>query len=173
MGRGVGEPSRAEKERHGLVARARSELSYPSVESWLVVAAQDANHDALDADAVGLDDAGLHGVVGGLEADLAAFLEVALEGGLAGVEEGDDLLAVLGGVAAFDDDVVAVAEVVFDHRLPADAQNVDAVLSLEPRLEGALLAVLAGFNRRAGGDVTEQREFSGAIFVRQALVGDD
>src|SRR4051812_41743915 len=145
----------------------------PRADRSTVVGAEDADDYALDADAVGLDDAGLHRVVGGLEADLAAFLEVALEGGLAGVEEGDDLFAVLGRVAALDDDVVAVAEVVFDHGFAADAQDVDAVLGLEHRLEVDLLAVFDGFDGRAGGDVAQERELGGAVFVRKALVGDD
>jgi hypothetical protein len=44
-----------------------------------VVASQDADHYALNAEAVGFDDSGFHGSVGGLEADLvAAFFEVSL-----------------------------------------------------------------------------------------------
>src|SRR5688572_19569352 len=112
---------------------------------FLVIAAEDANHDALDLAAVRLDDAGLHRAVGGLEADaVAAFLVESLEGRFAAVQQGDDLLAVAGGLAALDDDVVAIAEVILDHALAADAQDVDAVLGVEHRLEVDLLAVLDG-----------------------------
>src|SRR5688500_13688864 len=56
-----------------------------------VVAAEHADHDALDLAAVGLDDAGFHRAVGGLEADaVAALLVEALERRLAAVEQGDD-----------------------------------------------------------------------------------
>src|SRR3954467_12498065 len=123
----------------GMQSRGFPALS--KVRSGLVVAAEDADHHTLHADAIGLDDAGFHGAVGGLEADLAAFLEPALEGGLAAVEEGDDLLAVLGRLAALDDDVVAVAKMVVDHRLAADAEDVDTVARLKHRLEVDLLAV--------------------------------
>src|SRR5687767_4907256 len=93
------------------------------------VTARDADDDALDLAAVGLDDAGVHRGVGRLEADFSAGLLVeALEGRFLAVEQRDDLLAVAGRLAAFDDDVVAVAQVVVDHALPADAQDVDAVL---------------------------------------------
>src|SRR4051812_26409705 len=145
----------------------------PRADRSTVVGAEDADDYALDADAVGLDDAGLHRVVGGLEADLAAFLEVALEGGLAGVEERDDLFAVAGGVAAFDDDVVAVAEVVFDHGFAADAEDVDAGAGLEHGFEVDFLAVFDGFDGGAGGDVTQERELGASVFVGEALVGDD
>ena len=111
-----------------------------------MVAAEDADDDALDFDAVGFDDAGLHGGVGGLEADFAAFFEIALEGGFAGVEEGDDLFAVAGVIAAFDDDVVAVAEVIFDHGFAADAEDVDAGAGMEHGFEIDLLAVFDGFD---------------------------
>ena len=60
----------------------------------LCVTAEHADHDALDLAAVGFDDAGLHVLVGRLEADLGALAVEALEGGFAGVEERDDLLAV-------------------------------------------------------------------------------
>src|SRR5205807_2327201 len=68
-----------------------------------VIASQDADDDALDFALVGVDDAGFHAGVGGLEADFVAGLAVeALEGGFTGVEEGDDLLAVAGAFAAED-----------------------------------------------------------------------
>ncbi len=136
------------------------------------VASEDADDDALDFDSVGGDDSGLHGVIGGLEADVGAFFVEALEGGFAGVEEGDDLLAVAGGFAALDDDVVAVAEVVFDHGLAADAEDVDALLGGEHLLEVELLAVFDGFDGGAGCDVAEEGELGGALFVWEG-VGDD
>src|SRR4051812_25645089 len=103
-------------------------LCVSAVNRLSVIRAEDADDDALHAAAVGVDDAGFHRAVGGLEADLAAFAVEALERGLAGVEEGNDLLAVAGVFAAFDDDEIAVAEVVFDHRFAAHAEHVDALV---------------------------------------------
>src|SRR3954470_5330097 len=138
-----------------------------------VVTSQHPDHDTLNLAAVGVDDAGFHGAVRGLEADLAAFLVEALEGGLAGVEEGDDLLAVAGALAAFDDDEVAVAEVILDHAVAAHLQDVDAALAVEQGLEVQLLAGLDGLDRRAGGDVAEQRELGRALLVGEPLVRHD
>src|SRR5215218_8086001 len=131
-----------------------------------VVASEDADHDALDLAAVGLEDPRLHAAVGGLEADLAAGLLVeALEGGFAVVDEGDDLLAVAGVLAPLDHDVVAVAEVVVDHALAADAEDVDAGLGVEQLLQVELFAVLHRLDGRAGGDVAEERELGAAVLV--------
>src|SRR5438045_3937917 len=111
-----------------------------------VVTSQYPYHDALDLAAVGVHDAGFHGAVGRLEADLAAFLVEALEGGLTGVEQGDDLLAVAGALAALDDDEVAVAEVILDHAVAAHLQDVHAALAVEQGLQVQLLAVLDGLD---------------------------
>src|SRR4051812_45269750 len=101
----------------------------------LVVAAEHANHDSLHPTPIRLDNPGLHRAVGGLEADARAFLVEALQGCFTGVKEGNDLLAVFGIGSALDDDVVAVAEVIFDHRIPADLQDIDAIARGEELLE--------------------------------------
>src|SRR3954451_327938 len=96
-----------------------------------VVTSQHPDHDTLNLAAVGVDDAGFHGAVRGLEADLAAFLVEALEGGLAGVEECESLRACAGALAAFDDDEVAVAEVIPCYAVAAHLQDVDAPFAVE------------------------------------------
>src|SRR5689334_15972700 len=139
-----------------------------------LVASQHADDDALDSASVGIDDPRLHRGVCGLKTDLVAGLFVkALERRFAGVEQGDDLLAVACGLAALDYDVVAVAEVVFDHALAADAQAVHADFALEHRFEIDFFAVFDGFDGRAGGDVAEERELGVAVLVGEPLIRDD
>src|SRR5439155_9486524 len=118
---------------------------------------EEADDDALDFEFVGVYVAGLHFFVGGLEADFAAFLVIAFEGGFAGFgEQGDDLLAIAGGFAAFDDDVVAVAEVIVDHGFAAYAQAIDAGARVEERFHVDLFALLDGFDGGAGSDIAQQ-----------------
>src|SRR5688572_13219260 len=146
----------------------------PAAEFLALVATKHADHDALHLALVGVDDARLHALVGRLEADLvAAFLVEALERGLAAVEQGHDLLAVARALAALDDDVVAVAEVVVDHAVAADAQDVHPVLRVEHLLEVELLAVFDGLDGGAGGDVAEQRELGAALRSEERRVGKE
>src|SRR4051812_30685498 len=88
----------------------------------LVVAPQHPDDDALHPAPIGVDVAWLHRLIRRLQADLGSLLIEALEGRLAAVEEGDDLLAVAGVFAPFDDDEIAVAQVIVDHAVAAHAQ---------------------------------------------------
>src|SRR3954468_10476009 len=110
----------------------------------LVVTSQNPYHDTLYTAAVGIDDTRLHRAVGWLQADLAAFLVEALERGFSTVEQGDDLLAIASLLAALDDDVVAVAEMVFDHAVPAHAQDIYAAARVEHGFQVEFFAIFDG-----------------------------
>jgi len=138
-----------------------------------VVAAEHTDDDALDPAAIGFDIAWGHGVIGRLETDTRAFAVEAFEGGFAGVQERDDLFAVAGGFAAFNDDEIAVAEMIFDHGIAAHAQDIDAVARAKKLFEVDLFAVFDGFDGRAGGDIAQERELGGSVFVGKFFRGDD
>src|SRR4051794_20516397 len=86
----------------------------------LVVAAEHANHHSLHPAPIGLDNPWFHRAVGGLKSDARAFFVEALQCRFAGIQQRHHLLAVLGIGAALDDDVIPVAEMVFDHGIATD-----------------------------------------------------
>ena len=61
-------------------------------------------------------------------------------------QQRDDLLAVAGLLAALDDDVIAVAQMVLDHRIAADFEDVDAVFGVEQLFHVELFTVFDGFD---------------------------
>lgn len=130
------------------------------------VGAEDADQDALDFD-VFVDIDGIHGGIGGLQAHAAAFFEETFESGLAVVEQGDDDFTITGLLATFDDDVIAILNVVFDHGVALDAQDVGAVAGVEEGFEIEGFAIFDGFDGLAGGDGADDREAGGFGFVRQ------
>src|SRR2546428_593910 len=77
-----------------------------------------------------------------------ALLVEALEGRGVVVEDRDDDLAVTRGVLRLDDDVVAVVDVVLDHRLPAHTEHERVMPRRELGGEGHRLGpVLVGLDR--------------------------
>src|SRR5207245_9630601 len=100
----------------------------------------------------------LHLAVRGLEPDAIALLVEALEGRGVVVEDRDDDLAVARGVLRLDDDVVAVVDVVLDHRLPADPEHERVVPRRELGRKGDRHGpVLIGLDRLARGDLADDR----------------
>ena len=97
----------------------------------------------------------LHGLVGRLEADPIALAEEPLQGRLAVVVADGDDLAVAGRFLALDDDVIAVGDVVLDHRVARDAEG-ELVVGPFPLAEAELLILLDGLDRLAGGDPADQ-----------------
>src|SRR5688572_29369253 len=88
-----------------------------------LVPAQHASHDAPNLELARSPDMyRLHRAVRRLQSPAFAVAVETLECRLA-VHEGDHDLAVAGRVAGFDDDEVAVGDVVLDHRLTADAEE--------------------------------------------------
>src|SRR5690349_18421433 len=87
----------------------------------------DAHHCALDDHVALIDPQRRHRGVGGLQADPAAGLAiVALDRGAGARDLGDDHLPVVRRIALVHDDVVAVLDLLVDHRLAADLQHVAA-----------------------------------------------
>ena len=93
-------------------------------------------------------------LVGRFEADAVLLLEEPLQGRLAFVVADGDDLAVAGLLLAVDDDVVAVGDVLLDHRVARDAEG-ELVVGPFPLGEGQLLVLLDGLDRRSGGDPAE------------------
>ncbi len=125
-----------------------------------------ADDDALDFDFV--DDDGLVFVVGRLEAELAILFFVELfEGRFAGVEQGDDGLAVVGGVGFADDDHVAGADLFVDHGVAADFQDVGvfAVADIKEVFEVEVFLVFDGFDGITSCDGADQWQAGVAFFV--------
>src|SRR3569623_1095981 len=83
------------------------------------VLAQQADEPALNLDALGREDAGLIGWVGGFQGNGVAAAAQALERCLLVVDEGDNDLAGLRAVLLADQHGVAVKDAGLDHRVPA------------------------------------------------------
>src|ERR1700726_3185817 len=81
---------------------------------------EQAHQPALHLDPVGPEDAGLVGLVGGLESDRGAAPAQALQRDLLVVDERHHDAAVLGGLAALHDDGVAVEDAGVDHAVAGD-----------------------------------------------------
>src|SRR5438093_6241729 len=130
----------------------------------LLIFPDDANHHALDDDVALVEPQRLHPVVSRLQPDPPARLAVEpLHRGPFSMDERNHGLAGLGLAAFLNDDVVAVLDVLVDHRVAAHLQNVAASA---PRQElvrhGDRLVTGDRFDRSTGGDKSEQRQFRGA-----------
>src|SRR5438105_4583668 len=118
--------------------------------------ADDPDDLALDLHVPGVD--GLHLAVGGLQPDAIALLIEALEGRGVVLEDGDHDLPVACGLLGLDDDVIAVVDVVLDHRLPADPEYERVVPRRELRRKRHRLGpVLVGLDRLPGRDLADDR----------------
>src|SRR4030095_3348023 len=68
---------------------------------------------------------------------------------------------VVGRLAVLDDDEVAVADLLVDHRVALDAKHVAIAFASARRGAAARLITSNGSDRQAGRDVAEQRQFHG------------
>src|SRR5437867_6821439 len=84
--------------------------------------ADHADHLSLDLDVARVDRG--HLSVRRLQSDAVLFLVEALQRGGVVLEKGHDDVPVARGVLLLDDHVVAVVDVIVDHRLPAHAEDV-------------------------------------------------
>src|SRR6266536_3251258 len=106
----------------------------------------------------------LHGRIRRLQPDPAPRLATAPpSGGAVAVHQGDDGLAGVGLVTLLHDDVVAVLDVLVDHRVAAHLEDV-AAPAARHQLIGDRDRLVAGnrLDRLARGDQAEQRELGGA-----------
>src|SRR5258706_1685891 len=126
-------------------------------ESGLREPADDPDDFPLDLDIACVDR--LHLAVGRLQADAVLLFEEALERGAAVLEERNDDVAIPRGVLRLHDDVIAVVDVVLDHRLAAHAQHEGGAALGRELARGAhrLGLVLVGVDRLTGGDLADDR----------------
>ena len=97
--------------------------------------------------------------VGRLQADAVLLGEPAFQRGLALVGHGHDDLALAGGPLLLDDHVVAVGDLVLDHRLAVDLQHEEVLVGrIEHLVEIDPLVLLDGLVQHAGGDAAGQRQ---------------
>src|SRR6266511_415827 len=125
-----------------------------------LVLPDDADHDALDHDVALVHPQRGHRRVRRLEADPTAGFTIELfDCGARPLHQGYHRLAVVGLVALVHDDEVAVLDVLVDHRLAADLEDVAAAATRD-ELVGHRDGVPAGdrLDRRPGGDEPEQRQ---------------
>jgi len=101
----------------------------------------------------------LHRRVGRFEADAALFREPSLQRRFALVGQGDDDLALAGRRLAADDDVVAVGDLVLDHRFAVHLQGEQvAVVRVEHLAQVEFLLLLDRLVQHAGGNTAGQRQ---------------
>ena len=79
----------------------------------------------------GIEEDRLHRRVGGLQANAAVVAVELLQRDVRAADERDHHLAVVGRLAILDDDEVAVADLLVDHRVALDAQHVGFALADE------------------------------------------
>src|SRR5258705_3688951 len=123
----------------------------------------DAAHHALDDDVALIQPERLHLVVGRLQPDPPAGLAVKpLHRGSLTIDQGKHSLAGLGLVAFLNDDVVAVLDVLVDHRIAAHLEDVAAPASRQQLVGyGDRLVTRDRLDRSTGGDQPEQRQLRG------------
>src|ERR1035437_5004500 len=122
-----------------------------------------ADDDALDLHLIGLGEDGLHGGVGRLQTDHAARVAVELlERHVRPAKQRNHHLAVVGRLAILDHHVVAVADLLVDHRIAAHAQHVGVALADQIFGHRDRLVRRDRLNRQARGDVAEKRKLDGA-----------
>src|SRR3954462_11140958 len=115
------------------------------------------DHNPLNLDLIGIDENRLHRRVRRLQADLAANLAVELlQGDVRSAQQRDDHLAVVRGLAVFDDDEIAIPNLLVDHGVAAHAQHVGIALTDKIFRDGKGLVRSDGFNGQPGRDVSQQ-----------------
>src|SRR5262245_16442991 len=153
-------------------ARAKSSLLAPRARRWTVsvkrrrglVFPDDADDDALHDDVALVEAQRLQRVVGGLQPDPPTGLAVeSLDRGAFSVDERDHRLAGVGLVSLLNDDIVAVLDVLVDHRVAANLQDIAATAPGQ-ELVGYRDGLVAGhgFDGGTGGDEPEQRQLGRA-----------
>src|SRR5262249_24216826 len=121
------------------------------------VAPHQADHHSANGDVVRRLHYRLHRRVGRLQPNHPIRLAIELfDGRIAAADQRDDGLAVVGAVAALDDDVVAVANAVLDHRIALDPQAERVVAAHEILGHADSLAILDCLDRTARGNLAKQ-----------------
>src|SRR5450432_950 len=153
---------------------ARADAGHPAREpaNCLRHLAVDADDDPDEVHALEVllpDDNRLHRGVGGLEPDAVALRVVALHRGLV-VDHGDDDVAAAVLELLLHEDVVAVEDAVFDHRLALHAQREDLARLADEELVDVhgVLHVLDGEQRQTRGDASDDGNLDDVLEARVA-----
>ena len=100
----------------------------------------------------------LHRRVGRLQADPAVLVKELLERDIESADERNHHFAVVGRLAIFDDDEIAVADLFVDHRIALDAKDVAVAPAAQALGDGDRLVARHGFDGESGGHVAEHRQ---------------
>src|SRR3954466_14633589 len=139
---------------HSLSAIAKAGGEKPFVS----VFAHHADDDALYLYLLRIHEDRLHRRVGRLQTDAAARVAIKLlERDVGPAQQRNDHLAVVGGFPVFDHDEIAVADLLVDHGIAADAQHVRVALADEVFRHGDRFVRRDGFDWRTGRDEPEER----------------
>ena len=120
-----------------------------------LVATEDADDDATDTQTAAVHEDRLHRRVARFESGEISRWVVALQGGFAVVDEGHHGFAGAGRRAGFDEDIVAMANLVFNHGLTLDLQHEAVAVLGEEVGEPESFAVFDGVDGLAGRDLPE------------------
>src|SRR5437867_630411 len=125
-----------------------------------LVPPDDADDDALDHDIALVYAQRGHGRIRRLQPDPAAGLAIELlDRGAGPVHQGDHRLTVVGLAPLVHDDVVAVLDVLVDHRLAPDFEDVASAATRHELVgHGDRIGARYRLDRRSGGDQAEQRQ---------------
>src|SRR5262245_59656690 len=122
----------------------------------------DADDNTLYLYAVRLHHDRLHRGVCGLQPHAPVLAIELLQRDVGTAHQGNDHFAVVGGFAVFDDDEVTVTNLFVDHRVALDPKDVGIAFACERFGHGDGFVARDRFDRRAGGDKSEQRQLHGA-----------
>lgn len=113
----------------------------------------------MDDDVFGKD--GIHGGIGRFQSDTGGFFIVAFKCGKAIFKHGNNNLAVSGFISFFDNDIVTVHDLSFDHAFSPNLENVDTFFAGYKTGGDAdsSVRICVGFNGGAGGDKSQNRDF--------------
>jgi hypothetical protein len=109
---------------------------------------------------------GCHRRVGRLQPHLPVLAVELLQRDVGAAEQRDHHLAVVGRLPILDDDEVAVADLLVDHRVALDPQDVRVALADQRFGHGDRLVARDGLDGTAGRDVPEQRQLDARPPVR-------
>src|SRR5437867_1279604 len=119
-----------------------------------------ANHSALHLDVTCRNHQRFHLGVGGLQADLTTGLtEEALQGSVRALKQCHHDLPVPGRSSALHEDIIAITDVIVNHRVPLYPQDEDIALAAGEVTQRKRLRVRNGLNRLSGSDTSKQRKF--------------
>src|SRR5713101_844836 len=122
-----------------------------------------ADDDALHLHLFGIDENWLHSRVGRLEANPAARIPVEfLERYVRSAQQRDDHLAVVGGFPIFDHHEIAVADLLVDHRVAPDAEDVRVALADQVFRHGDRFVGGDGLDGGTSRHEAKERQFHGA-----------